>query len=206
MTAIPLSALATSRRWQDNFVSLVPAIQTHANICFRRRNPVDREEAAAEATAAACLSYRSLARQRRLGWAYVGTLADFAVRRVAQGRHVGGHQSSRDVLSPLTAKKKGVVVTTLSPWDASENTWRDVMVESKRVSPADHAAFNLDFATWLKQWSPRQRRVINALAAGHRAVVVAEKFGVSQGRVSQWRRRYQRSWEIFQGENAPVVA
>ena len=206
MSAIPLSALATSRRWQDNFMAIVPAIQTHAAISFRRCNPVDREEAAAEATAAACLSYRSLARQRRLGWAYVGTLANFAVRRVAQHRLVGGHQSSRDVLSPLTAKKKGVVVTTLSPWDASENTWRDVAVESKRVSPADHAAFNVDFAQWLGQWAPRHRRIINALAAGERVTDLAQRFRVSLGRISQLRRRYERSWELFQGENAPVVA
>ena len=199
--AIPLSALATSDRWQSNFLSVLPAVKTHAQVCFRRLRPEARDEAVAETVARAFVDYGHLAKQRRLAQGYPSTLASYAVQRVRGHRGVGVHQTAKDVLSPVAQKKHGFALTTLTPWDATEETWREAVVESRRVTPAEHVAFSLDFAAWLKQWSPRQRKVINALAAGHRAMAVAEKFGVSQGRVSQWRRRYQKSWEIFQGES-----
>ena len=206
MTAVPLSALATSRRWQSNFMSILPAVQTHATVCFRRLNPTDQEEATAEAVARACVTYRKLVQQKKLGQVYVSNLATNAVRAVNGGRHVGGRQSCRCVLNSLTHKKKGVAVTSLSPWDATEGTWREIAVETKRVSPADTAAFRVDFAEWLAQWPPRHRKIITALAAGNRPSTVARQLGVSEGRVSQFRAKYQESWAQFQGAEAAVQA
>ena len=34
--ATPLSELATSRRWQNNFMTILPAVQNHATVRFRR--------------------------------------------------------------------------------------------------------------------------------------------------------------------------
>ena len=198
MTAIPLSELATSRRWQTNFLRILPVVKTHAHVRFRRLNATHKEEATAEAVAAACVSYATLARQKKLARAYPGNIATNAVRFVTNGRHVGGHQNCRDVTSPLTHKKHGVTVGSISPWCHREATWRELVVESRQVSPADQACFNIDFAEWLDTWSIGQRKVILLLAAGNRTSHVAGKLGVSAGRVSQLRREFQKSWEHFQ--------
>ena len=166
MTALPLSHLATSRSWQANFLQILPTVQTHAMVCFRQRNPADQEEAIAETLASACISYARLARQKKLAQVYPSTVATYAVKAVRAGRHVGGHQNCRDVLNPLTQKKKGIGVVSLNPWNNSANTWRNLLLASRKVSPADQACFNLDFATWMKQWPARHRRIINALASG----------------------------------------
>src|ERR1035437_1247406 len=66
MTAIPLSQLATSRRWQNNFLKVLPAVQEHAAISFRRLRPEAKDEATAETIARACVNYANLARQKKL--------------------------------------------------------------------------------------------------------------------------------------------
>lgn len=198
MTAIPLSQLAASRRWQSNFLVILPAVQRHASIRFRGLPAEARDEATAEAIASACVSYATLARQHKLARAYVGNIATNAVRAVRGGRHVGGHINTRDVLDPLTQKKRRIHVRTVSPWSRTDDTWRDLVLESRHVSPADQACFNLDFAAWLQTWSSRQRQIITALASGQRTLAVARKFGVTEGRVSQLRREFERSWQHFQ--------
>ena len=205
-SAIPLSALATSRRWQSNFLTLLPAVQQHARIRFRHLAPLAREEATAEAVARACVNYAHLARQRKLHCVYTGNLATFAVYAVRGGRHVGGRQSCRCVLSPLAQRKQHLSVVSLSPWHPREESWCDLLVASRKVSPADQAGFNVDFAAWLAQWPPRHRRIIHLLAAGSRTLDVARKFGVSEARISQLRREFQQSWEQFQGDTARVAA
>ena len=55
-------------------------------------------------------------------------------------------------------------------------------------------------------WSRRHRQIINHLAAGHRTMMVARKFGVSEARVSQLRRHYEQSWRAFQGMAEAGVA
>ena len=206
MTAIPLSRLATSRRWQSNFMSIMPAVQTHASVCFRKLNPTDQEEATAEAIARACVTYANLVRQKKLDRVYAGNIATFAVKAVNSGRRVGGHQNRKDVLSPTAQKTKNITMASLSPWSTPDNTWRDLLLESKRVSPADQACFNVDFHEWLKSWPERHRQIIAALAAGHRGKAVARMFGVTEGRVCQIRARYRRSWEQMQGMDTTVKA
>ena len=199
MSAIPLSTLATSRRWQTNFLKVLPAVKEHAAVSFRRLSPEAKAEATAEAVASACVSYAKLARQKKLARVYPSSIATFAVKAVNGNRHVGGHQSCRDVMSPLTQKRRGFTVGSLTAWCPPEGPWQEVVVDSRRVSPADRAAFKLDFAQWLSQWPLRHRRIINSLAAGHRTMAVALRFGVSPARVSQLRREFERSWQQFQG-------
>ena len=97
-----MSAVAQSTAgWQAGFLSVLPAVTTHARIQFRRLPPDRKEEAVQEAIASACVSYQRLAARGRLHAARPGTLATFAVNFVRNGRHVGGRQDgARDVMSP----------------------------------------------------------------------------------------------------------
>ena len=114
MSAIPLSTLATARRWQQNFLVVLPTVQEHAAVSFRHLRTEAKAEATAEAVASACVSYAKLARQKKLARVYPSIIATFAVKAVNGFRHVGGHQSCRDVMSPLTQKRRGFTVGSLS--------------------------------------------------------------------------------------------
>lgn len=70
-----MSQLATSRRWQTNFLDVLPAVNRHAKNRFRRLNPALREEATAEAQARGSLTYATLVRQHKLHQVYTGNLA-----------------------------------------------------------------------------------------------------------------------------------
>src|SRR6186997_2105178 len=112
MSAIPQSETQPAA-WQPGFLQLLPAVQTHAQIQFRRLPAIHREEAVQEAIAAACLTYQLAAARGKLDVVRPATLADFAVRHVRTGRHVGGSQdAAKDVLSPVCQRRRGVRVVS----------------------------------------------------------------------------------------------
>jgi len=194
-TKTPLSQLATSRRWQTNFLGILPAVQQHARISFRRLHGEARQEAIAATIARAFVDYGILAQQRKLARAYPCSLAEFAVRRVRAGRAVGAPRNTRDVFN---RDRHRLHIQSLTP-SASAGTWHDLVLANRRVTPADQAAFNVDFQEWLGQWPPRHRAIINTLAAGNRNHEVAARFKTSRSCISKFRRTYRESWEQFQG-------
>ena len=197
MSAVPLAALASTGRWQQDFVRILPAIQTHASIRFRKLPPQRKEDAVAESVAVAAVNYQRLAAAGRLNRAYVSSLAGFSVRHAAQDRRIGGRQSSGDVLSPLAQKKHGFAVSSLNnPHDYYG--LRPRIIDRGDYTPADAAAFRIDFERWLNDQCGRDRRIIRRLIGGDGTGEVARRFGLSEGRVSQLRRKFERGWAVFQ--------
>jgi DNA-binding NarL/FixJ family response regulator len=72
-------------------------------------------------------------------------------------------------------------------------------VESRKVSPADLAAFRLDFAEFMRTLTDRQRGVALRLAAGFTTADVAAVYGISAPAISQHRRAREEKWIEFQG-------
>ena len=88
--------------------------------------------------------------------------------------------------------------------DCKEGTWQDIVVEDRRVGPAEIAACRIDFASWLKLLPRRLRKIALTLASGETTSAAAKRFAVSAARISQLRRLLKQSWDGFQGE--PLVA
>jgi len=80
-----------------------------------------------------------------------------------------------------------------------DGCWGEILVEDKRATPADVAAWRIDFAEWLRRLTIRLRRIALALAAGETTTAAARMFGVSPARISQIRELLRRSWDAFQG-------
>ena len=199
-----MSAIPQSAGWQTGFLNLLPAVQTHAKIQFRHLPLEQREDAIQEAIASACVSYQLLAAKGRLHVAHPGTLATFAVNFVRNGRHVGGSQdAATDVLSPVARRRHGVVVSgyTVRSGDGTDG-WKQIAVADRKVPIPDTVAFRVDFAEWLRSQGRRDRKIIAAFIRGERTMTVAGRFGITEGRVSQLRRKYERAWRLFQGEVA----
>jgi len=204
MSTVPSSRSAVP--WQSRFLNVLPAVQTHAAIRFRHLRPQCRQEAIEEAIAAACVSYQVLAARGRLHAAHPGTLADYAVKHVRSGRHVGGSQERRrDLLSAVCQRDNGFTVQPLGPSADGSTGWRCLASGGRNTSVPDLAAFWIDFHCWVSLLGGRDRKIVAALASGERPTAVAQRFGISNGRVSQLRRRYEHDWQMFQREAQPMA-
>ena len=84
--------------------------------------------------------------------------------------------------------------------DSTAGSWREWLAEDNKVTPADEAAFRLDFEGWLAGLPERKRRVAELLAEGHEGVVVARTVGIAPSRVTQLRSELAASWRAFQGQ------
>ena len=202
------AALSVSAaNWQAGFLSVLPVVQTHARIQFRHLPASQREEAIQEAICAACQSYQLAASRGQLHVAHPSTLANFAVRHVLEGRHVGGSQdAAKDVLSPTAQRRYGFQVTDHTD-RAAIDEWQCVLLTDRKAKAPipDLVACRIDFARWMRSWSKRDRKIIRALASGEKAGAVAERFSLSNGRVSQLRRKFEHNWGTFQGEFADAA-
>ena len=205
--------MITQLSWQQSFLEVLPAIQTHAKIQFRRLGAQRREEAIQETIATACVNYQLAAVQGKLDVVRPGSLADFAVRHVRAGRHVGGHQDgARDVMSAVCQRRHHVGVVSIDhhrvPARLRNGTdgWRQLVLADRKVPVPDLAAFRVDFSQWFQMRSRSDRSIISALIEGEQPSVVADRFGISRGRVSQLRRRYEQEWRVLKGGAEEEVA
>ena len=194
-----MSAAIQAANWQAGFMKILPTVQTHAKIQFRRLSAEQREDAIQEAIASACVSFQVLAAKGRLHLARPSTIANYAVNHVRNGRHVGGHQDAAgDAISPAACRRHGIRVCSLP----GDHGLKGFFIADRKTNIPELAAFRIDFADWLSMFSRRDRRIIAALGSGARNAVVAQSFGISEGRVSQLRRQYEREWISFQGQTA----
>ena len=103
------------------------------------------------------------------------------------------------MLSKYAQHQKGFQVERLDQFSEEDGCWGEILVQDKRATPADVAAWRIDFAEWLRRLTARLRKIALALAAGETTSAAARMFGVSPARISQIRELLKKSWEVFQG-------
>jgi DNA-directed RNA polymerase specialized sigma24 family protein len=194
------------------FEAALPTITAAARFAFRKHRPQEREEAVAEAQAAAWSAWHGLLRRGKDPVAVgVCGIANYCVRYVRNGRRIGNRhrgRSAMDVWNPRAQKKSGHALLQLGPGGkvdqgGEREAWRDWIIDDNRTTPADQAIFRLDFATWLGGLPPKKRRVAELLAEGHGTGEVAKLQGISAGAVSQARTWLHVSWRSFQAQATP---
>lgn len=191
--------------WHGDFVAMIPAIETHAKIAFRRLDAEAREEAIQEVVCNACCAYARLVELHKAKLAYPSVLARFAVAQTREGRKVGGRLNCGDVSSEYCQQKKRLLVERLDRYDSEKAAWEEILVEDRHAGPAATAITRIDFSTWLQLLPRRQRKIATFLAKGESTKTAARKFSVSPGRISQIRKELYEAWQQFQGDE-PVLA
>jgi hypothetical protein len=192
--------------WHADFLAMMPSIKTHARIAFRSLDPEAREEAIQETLCNACCAYARLAELGKTDRAFPSALARFGVAQTRSGRKVGGKLNNRDVSSEYCQRQKDLIVERLDKFDKEDDAWQEVVVEDRRAGPAVVAATRIDFAAWLRGLPRRLQKIARFLASGESTTVAAEKFGVSQGRISQIRKELFIAWHVFQDEEPTFAA
>lgn len=186
--------------WHHVFVTdILPAVETVARIRFRSLPACEQEEGLAEAVASAMIFFVRLLRRGKNPARFAARLAKVAVLRVLAGRLTGTSDNSLDVLSRYGRQRRGFKVESLDARHQSpRGAWQEIVVEDRRSSPAETAASRIDVGEWLAGMTSRHRAIAESLAAGYRTEEVARQFGLSPGRISQFRREFERSWQRFQ--------
>ncbi len=200
MIAVTKSSRKTANAQHDEqFLTMVPAIQRYARSAFRNLRSQTREEAVCAVVADAFFAFRRLVELGKHDVAYATPLARFAVRRYWTGR-CACMPRGRDMMSQKARTARGIVVERLDQFDEDAQHWRQALVEDRHAGPAEIAAARLDVAAWFRSLPRRSRRVAETLSLGNTTSHAARQFGVSRARVSQLRRELQASWQAFQGE------
>jgi DNA-directed RNA polymerase specialized sigma24 family protein len=181
----------------DDFMALKSVVERHAKIAFRYLSPADREEAVAEAVAAAFQSFVSLTRRSKDPFRFPSMIATRAVQHVQNDRRVGSKLNSRDVFSRLASQRKGFQLQSLF---RAEGEWTEALVDNRQTPIPDQVSFRCDFPRWLQTLRPRDRRLVDLLAMGHSTASTARRFGLSPARISQLRRELHQWWQVFHGE------
>jgi hypothetical protein len=186
------------------FLALLPRIERHARNAFRHLGcPQCRDDA----VALAWRWYLRLVARGKDPAEFVSTFAGYAVRAVRNGRRVCGQEAGQEVLSPRAQARHGFAVLRLpaGPTTLTGSPLEEALLDNAVTPPPEAAAFRVDFPAWLATWPERDRRLIEALGLGERTLALAQKYGLSPGRISQKGREYQGDWQRFCGDlPAPV--
>jgi hypothetical protein len=192
--------------WHQVFLTMLPAIKTHARISFQHLRGEAHEEAVQNAVCLACAAVARLADLDKLDLCYPTVLARYAVAQSKDGRMLGRPLNCKDVASEFCQRVKGVVMERLDRYDDEEQAWKEILIPDKTCTPADLAATRIDFAAWLRSLSRRHRRIARFLSLGHPTRDAARTFGVSDGRISQIRKELAASWRSFLGDTSVPAA
>jgi hypothetical protein len=182
--------------------AVLPRVLSHGRVYFRHvRSAELREEYIAEMVALAWKWHRRLAERGKDAARFPTAVATFAARAVRSGRRLAGVERSKDVLSPLARQRNGFSVGPLSGGGSLTGNAFDEALRDNTRSPVDQqVCFRVDFPAWRASLNERDRRVLDDLLVGERALAVAARHGLSPGRVSQLRREFLLDWRRYCGE------
>jgi hypothetical protein len=189
---------------QEQFEAALPKMNKTFDFHFRGLRWQERREAAAEARAAAWAAWCSLLRRGKNPLEVGAVGVANTVARHVKGQYKSGREAVREIAvdsvdSGLDAHGFHAVSFERGVNERGD-LWRDWLATDNRYTPADEAAFRIDFAAWLASLPDRKRHIAEMLAAGHATGVVAEMFDVTPGAVSQARAWLANHWRAFQGE------
>lgn len=186
---------------QRGFEEAIPTIEKKAKMYFRGMDPDKREEMVADTLALGWKYYLRLHQTGKNPDDFISPLGTFTAKQVAIGRRLTGQLPAKDVSPENAVIRKRFFVSRLPDSDASreENELFIALTDNRRMSPADGAAFKIDYESWRERLGPTKRQIAEELAAGGTTNEVAASQGKSPARISQVRKELADDWNEFQG-------
>ncbi len=186
------------------FEAVLPRIVRHARVMFRHIKCWHTLQDKLQEVRSLCWKWiRQLEKAGKTWWHFISRLADYACRQVKSGRKVTGNISANDVMNEITQTRKGFYVGKLPDFSTeSSNPLTEALTDNTQTPPDEQAAFRIDYPAWRSTYDERRQQIMDALALGHRTKDVAQKFKMSEGRVSQLRREFMDDWHSFTGDTS----
>jgi hypothetical protein len=206
MIAFHDSSKLNDSAWHHRFMAMLPALRRAACFRFRHLSPSRKREVIDDVVGTCCAFYARLVEKGEEKRAHFSSLVTFAAAQLGQGRQIGNHLSSKDVSSQYAQRRNGFQVERLDQFDASDDEWKQILIEDKNAGPAETAASRIDFAERLSTMPSLRRQIAECLATGASTSEAAERFALSPGRISQIRGELRDSWDDFHGEMVTASA
>ena len=149
------------------------------------------DDAVQELTAIAYEIYHSLVQRGKA--VFYTPIMKYSIKRYREGRRFIGLNTT-DVLGHQ-AQFLGRS-TTYSIDDCLENTDKRHL-RDKHPDVLHEVQIRMDFSDWYQQQSVEDQWIITDLAMSETTNAVARKYGVSASLISQYRKRYAKSWKSF---------
>ncbi|MBL8800145.1 MAG: hypothetical protein JNM56_40055 [Planctomycetia bacterium] len=180
----------------------MPRLVRHAKCYFRHvRCPHRKADCISEVVALCWKWWTRLVERQKDPNSFISTLASFSARAVRSGRRVCGQLKARDAMSERAQQRHGFTVNKLPDFSTlNTNPLADALCETPDHNPARIAAFKIDFPSWRRSQSRRNRRLIDDMMVGNRTKELAMKHRLSPARVSQLRRELHTDWRLFTGD------
>ena len=213
----PFSSVSTTDPVHQQFLSLMPRIETHARIIFRDiRCSVHKEDAVQESIALAWKWFLRLQERGRDINQFPMVFVFLVVKAVASGRRLTGMLRAKDVLSERCQRKRGFRVEALPMstcvsvevllgkprGQEMQDAFEERLKDDGSTPVPDQVAFRMDWPSFFTTLTTRDQRMAEFLSLGHSAKQAAEKFGLSAGRITQLRQRWCKDWRCFQDDVA----
>ena len=179
--------------------AVLPRVETHARIAFRRIRCSDTQEDCIQEVVA--ISWKWFLRTTEQGkdpTQFVSIIASLAVAQVRCFRKLVKAESAKDALSKLAQWRHGFSVASIPHKGTSERYPIEEALHANTETPVpDQVAFRLDFSVWLITLTPSKRHIATDMMTGERTGDLAQKHRVSPARISQLRNELLESWELF---------
>lgn len=171
---------------QDFFVRRIPKMQRMARIHFRYLPPEAKEESITNTIALTWKAFHRLfIRGRAHEPGILGSAFRYSLRQSRAGRTPQGCPRVRDTLS-----RRYVGPTRLDDFNLAEFVARNTPVP-------DAVSFRVDVPQFLDSLTERQRKMALDLAGGMSTSECAAKYGLSAGRISQYRREFKDLFDVY---------
>lgn len=200
MTALTTRTVAATSiaELQQQFIELLPEVQRYAEVSFRSRPDRYREDLVADVVGIAWRWFVRLSRQGKRPAEFARTLCRFVVLAAKDGRSIGGRRNRRDLHAALARDPHLRVHSLETRCPRRGAAWRDLLAETRGFPPDQTAATRIDFDDWRSALSPRNRRIVDLLAAGETSKVVAKTLQISPARMTQLRQQLAKNWKELQ--------
>jgi len=174
---------------------MMPSFRYFTKRLIRRMGSrrIDFDDVMQELVGFALELYRSLVQRNKP--VFYSPIMKFAIKRYKEGRRFAGSNTT-DILSEQTQRLGRSDTCQLSQFDG-EPGHRTFCFHQQQPDVAEAVQWKIDYEAWLQRLSPRDQKIALDLSYGYTTSEVAAKYGVSDGLISQYRKRYADSWNDF---------
>jgi hypothetical protein len=197
------AAQATAdRTLQERFTEALPCMMRVFLGRWKLVRPDRKEELVAEATAFAWQAWRADVRNGKEPWRIARIIARTAASCADRGQRFAGPGKGKppDVYAAAAKRPRAEPLPLLATESVLAVQLAEVVRCGREPDPAAAAVLAVDFASWERGLTHRQREALAGLLDGERPAQLAALLGVHPSRVSALRGILFRSWQAFQGE------
>lgn len=180
------------------FEENLPRIQQVVRYYLRRVPHRHRQEAISDAVSLVWVYFIRLWTAGKNPMRFLSVVARYGALHTKAGRSIDTCTPLGEIMTHVKSSRRGNSAN-VSPPPKRSPAWKLAVIADKGESPADTAAFRIDFEEWTCGLPARDRRMVFELASGATTSDVAKHFEISAGRVSQLRNELRENWERFQG-------